>query len=158
MIGSNYNGFALFVKGSTGWEFSNQIEGFYKSVGEFEIDPTSIWVKKDNLLYQIDLTQDYRIFKDIKTYSYLANNDKGNFSVLKINNTILFKTNRFFYRYSQNSNLFFVDKNASKLYLLAFFIHSVFWQLRCAPMARLSLLINYAVGYFSVRQSQMNAV
>ena len=39
-------------------------------------------------------------FKDIKTYSYLANNDKGNFSVLKINNTILFKTNRFFYRYS----------------------------------------------------------
>lgn len=116
MIGSNYNGFALFVKGSTGWEFSNQIEGFYKSVGEFEIDPTSIWVKKDNLLYQIDLTQDYRIFKDIKTYSYLANNDKGNFSVLKINNTILFKTNRYFYRYSQNSNLFFVDKNASKLF------------------------------------------
>jgi DNA-binding CsgD family transcriptional regulator len=116
MIGSNYNGFAMFVKGANGWQFSNQIEGFYKSVGEFEIDPTTIWVKKDNLLYQIALTNDYRIFKDIKTYSYLSNNDKGNFSVQKINNSIYFKTNRFFYRYSQNSNVFYVDKNASNLF------------------------------------------
>ncbi len=116
MIGSNYNGFALFVKGSNGWQFSNQIEGFYKSVGEFEIDANNIWVKKDNLLYQIALTNDFKIFKDIKTYNYLSNDDKGNFSVQKINNSIYFKTKRFFYKYAQNSNVFYVDKNASKLF------------------------------------------
>ena len=116
MIGSNYNGFALFVKDPSGWRFSNQIEGFYKSVGEFEIDAKNIWVKKDDLLYQIAINGDYKIFKDIKTYNYLSENDKGNFSVQKINNSIYFKTNRFFYKYSQNSNLFYVDKKATDLF------------------------------------------
>lgn len=113
MIGSNYNGFALFVKNSNGWQFSHQIEGFYKSVGDFEIDSKNIWVKKDNLLYQIAINQDYKIFKDIKTYSYISNSDKGNFNVHKINNEIYFKTNLYFYKYSQNSNLFYVDNKAS---------------------------------------------
>ncbi len=116
MIGSNYNGFALFIKGPIGWQLSNQIEGFYKSVGEFEIDANNIWLKKDNLLYKIALNQGFEIFKDIKTYSYLSNNDKSNFSVQKINNSIYFKSNRSFYKYSQNSNVFYVDKIASNLF------------------------------------------
>ncbi len=116
MIGSNYNGFSLFIKGPNGWEFSHQIEGFYKSVGEFEIDSKNIWVKKDNLLYQIALSEGYENFRDIKTYRYLSEADKDDFSIQKINNTIYFKTNQYFYKYSQNSNVFYADKTATNLF------------------------------------------
>ncbi len=116
MIGSNYNGFSLFIKGENGWQFSHQIEGFYKSVGEFDIDNKSIWVKKDDLLYKIALNSGYKNFKDIKTYLNLSKNDTGVFSVQKLKNTIYFKTENYFYKYSENSNVFYIDKIATKLF------------------------------------------
>ena len=116
MIGSNYFGFSLFEKGTNGWQFVRQIEGFYKSVGDFEIDAKNIWVKKDNLLYQIVLSEGYKNFRDIKTYKNLSESDKGIVSIQHLRNTIYFKTNKHFYRYSQNSNVFYKDNVADKLF------------------------------------------
>lgn len=116
MIGSNYFGFSLFEKGTDGWQFSHKIEGFYKSVGDFEIDAKNIWVKKDNLLYQIVLNEGNINFKDVKTYQNLSESDKGIISIHNLRNTIYFKTNKHFYKYSQNSNVFYEDKLAGKLF------------------------------------------
>ena len=116
MIGSNYFGFSLFEKGTDGWQLVNQIEGFYKSVGNFEIDAKNIWVTKDNLLYQISLNKGHKYFKDIKTYRNLSESDKGIISIQKLRNTIYFKTNKHFYKYSQNNNAFYEDKKAVNLF------------------------------------------
>lgn len=116
MIGSNYFGFSLFEKGTDGWQFANQIEGFYKSVGDFEIEEKTIWVKKDNLIFKIALNDGYKNFNDIKTYKNLTKTDKEIPSIHKLRNTVYFKTNKHFYKYSQNSNVFYEDKIAENLF------------------------------------------
>lgn len=116
MIGSNYFGFSLFEKGINGWQFVHKIEGFYKSVGNFEIDAKNIWVRKDDFLYQIVLSEDYKKFKDIKTYKNLTESDKGIISIHQLRDIIYFKTNKHFYKYSQNSNVFYEDKIAGNLF------------------------------------------
>jgi len=116
MIGSNYFGFSLFEKGADGWQFVNQIEGFYKSVGDFEIEEKTIWVKKDNVIYNIALSNGYKSFKNIRTYNNLSDNDKGIATIHKIRNSIYFKTNKHFYKYSQNSNIFYEEKNGGNLF------------------------------------------
>ncbi len=116
MIGSNYFGFSLFEKGTDGWQFANQIEGFYKSVGDFEIEEKTIWVKKDNLISKIALSDGYKVFKDIKTYKNLTKTDKEIPSIHKLRNTVYFKTSKHFYKYSQNSNVFYEDKIAKNLF------------------------------------------
>ncbi|MDD1444483.1 hypothetical protein MEO93_29925, partial [Dolichospermum sp. ST_sed3] len=91
-------------------------EGFYKSVGDFEIEEKTIWVKKDNLIFKIALSGGYKVFKDIKTYKNLTKTDKEIPSIHKLRNTIYFKTNKHFYKYSQNSNVFYEDKIAENLF------------------------------------------
>ena len=116
MIGSNYFGFSLFEKGINGWQYVHQIKGFYKSVGYFEIDAKNIWVKKDDFLYQIVLSEDNKNFNSVKTYKNLTESDKGIFSIHQLRNIIYFKTNKHFYKYSQNSNVFYEDKIAGSLF------------------------------------------
>ena len=116
MIGSNYFGFSLFENGTNGWQYVCQIEGFYKSVGDFEIDAKNIWVKKDNLLYQIVLSEGFKKFRDIKTYQNLSESDTGSINIQHLRNTVYFKTNKYFYKYSQNSDLFYKDKIANSLF------------------------------------------
>jgi DNA-binding CsgD family transcriptional regulator len=116
MIGSNYFGFSLFEKGIDGWQFVTQIEGFYKSVGDFEIEEKTIWVKKDNLIFNIALSTGYKSFKKINTYHHLTETDKGIPSIHKLRNTVYFRTNKHFYKYSQNSNVFYEDKVGGGLF------------------------------------------
>ncbi|MNF33554.1 bacterial transduction protein [compost metagenome] len=116
IIGSNYNGFAVFEKGANGLEFRNQIAGFDKPSSSFEIDNSHLWLKKDDLIYQMDISGDLKKFQFIKTYSNLSNTVKGIGSIQTLNNTVYFQTNNRFYRYSQDQQVFFEDKKMSSLF------------------------------------------
>ncbi|MBF2708587.1 helix-turn-helix and ligand-binding sensor domain-containing protein [Flavobacterium soyangense] len=116
MIGSNYNGFSLFEKKPEGWRFSNQIKGFSKSVGDYEIDNENIWVKKDDVIYKIILNDDFKTFKSVETYENISASDKGIESIQRIRNNIYFQTNNHFYKYSQEKNVFYKDNIISNLF------------------------------------------
>lgn len=116
LIGSNYKGFSLFEKKQNGWEFISQIDGFSKSVGEFEIENETIWVKKDELVYQMSLADDLKKFKSIKTYPNLSKINKGIGSIQRIGNTVYFQTKNHFFKYSVNKNVFYEDQFISNLF------------------------------------------
>lgn len=125
LIGSNYNGLAVFQKTNQGWQFLNQIEGFEKSINPFEIDNNYLWFEKDGLIYQMSITDDYKKFKTIKTYRSLSNSDKGIGSIQHLNNTTYFQTNNHFYKYSNDQDLFYEDKKITKLFKDIATIHSL---------------------------------
>jgi DNA-binding CsgD family transcriptional regulator len=116
IIGSNYSGFAVFEKTSNGIEFRNQVAGFDKSSIFFELDNDFLWLKKDEYLYQMELSDDLKTFKAIKTIHDLSANNKGFGSVQKINNRIYFQTNNHFYKYSKEQDLFYEDKKMSTIF------------------------------------------
>lgn len=116
MIGSNYNGFSLFEKKSNEWQYIQQITGFNKSVGKFQIDNESIWFKKDELLFQLNITKDFKEFKSIKTYQHLPKTIKTIESIQRIKNNIYFQTDNHFYKYSKEEGTFYEDKSITNLF------------------------------------------
>ncbi|WP_338407853.1 triple tyrosine motif-containing protein [uncultured Flavobacterium sp.] len=116
LIGSNYNGFSLFEKKLNGWHFIHQINGFNKSVGHFEIDDKTIWVVKDDLIYQMTLTEDFKDFIFIEKYENVSKNFKGIGSLQLLNGTVYFQTNNHFFKYLQGEKVFFEDKKISTLF------------------------------------------
>jgi DNA-binding CsgD family transcriptional regulator len=106
IIASNYNGFSLLENRNGKWVLINKIKGFSKSVGEFELDKSNIWVKKDNELYQLKLDSTYLNFLNIKTHTELSKTDKGITSVQNIKNSIYFQHNNHFYTYSDKTKSF----------------------------------------------------
>jgi len=115
-IGANYNGFAVFEKTANGLEYRNQIAGFEKPSISFEIDQSYLWLKKDDLIYQMTISDDLKKFNSIKTYPNLTNTIKGIGSIQTLNNTVYFQTNNHFYKYSQDQDLFYEDKKMSALF------------------------------------------
>lgn len=126
IIGSNYNGFSLFEKTSNKWQFINQVKGFSKSVGDFEIDDKYIWVIKDDLLYQIELDENLQKFKSIHTHNKLSDADKGIASIQHLRGEIYFQTNNHFYKYSKDKNAFYKDIVVSNLFKKTTKITTVF--------------------------------
>lgn len=116
VIGSNYNGFALFEKTANGLAFRNQIAGFDKSSIFIQLDNDYVWLKKDELLYQMKLSDDLKKFSSIKIIKDLSTTEKGFGSIQKINNTIYFQTNNHFYKYSKEQDLFYEDKKMSSVF------------------------------------------
>ncbi len=116
VLGANYNGFAVFEKTANGLEYRNQIVGFDKPSISFEIDKSYLWLKKDNLIYQMSISDDLKKFNSIKTYSNLSSEIKGIGSVQTLNNTVYFQTNNRFYKYSRDQDLFYEDKKMSTLF------------------------------------------
>lgn len=116
VIGSNYNGFAIFEKTANGLKFKNQIAGFDKSSISIELDNDYLWLKKDEFLYQMALSDDLKKFKSIKTIQNLSATEKGFGSIQKINNSIYFQTNNHFYKYSKEQDLFYEDKKMSSVF------------------------------------------
>lgn len=116
IIGANYNGFAVFEKTANGLEYRNQISGFEKPSISFEIDKSYLWLKKDDLIYQMTISDDLKKFNLIKTYPNLSDNIKGIGSIQTINNSIYFQTSNHFYKYSQDQDLFYEDKKMSSLF------------------------------------------
>ncbi|MFI0490707.1 triple tyrosine motif-containing protein [Flavobacterium sp.] len=116
LIGSNYNGFSLFEKKQNGWQLIKQIEGFDKSSGNFEVDNENIWVKKDELIYQMSFYEDFKTFRSIKTYKNLPKTTKTIGSIQSINDNVYFQTDNHFYKYSQTEDLFYEDKFMTNLF------------------------------------------
>ena len=116
VIGSNYKGFSLLEKTNNNWQFVKHIDGFFKSVGEFEIDNSNIWVKKDELIYQMNLNDDFKKFRFIKTYKELSKLDKGITSIQKLQNTIYFQNNNHFYTFSKDTQTFEKEEKFSKIF------------------------------------------
>ena len=116
IIGSNYNGFTIFEKSANGLEYKNQIDGFDKSASTFELDENNLWLKKDDLLYQMRVSEDLKKFKSIKTHKNLSNSAQGIGSIQRIKNTVYFQTKNRFFKYSQEQGLFFEDTKISALF------------------------------------------
>lgn len=116
IIGSNYNGFAVFEKTPDGLHYKNQIAGFDKSSSTFELDINNLWLKKDELIYQMVLSADLKKFKSIKTYPKLSSSIKGIGSIQFLKNSVYFQTNNHFFKYSKEQNLFYEDKKISNLF------------------------------------------
>ena len=116
LIGSGYDGFSLFKKNNTGWQFKNKIEGYGKSVNKFEIDNQFIWFKKDEIAFQLELKEDLTGFKSIRNFNNLSVNVKGIGSIQKLKNHLSFQINNQFYSYSKEQDLFFEDKKTSVLF------------------------------------------
>jgi DNA-binding CsgD family transcriptional regulator len=116
IIGSNYKGFSLLEKTNNNWQFVKHIDGFFKSVGEFEIDNSNIWVKKDELIYQMNLNDDFKKFRFIKTYKELSKLDKGITSIQKLQNTIYFQNNNHFYTFSKDTQTFEKEEKFTKIF------------------------------------------
>lgn len=116
LIGSNYNGFSIFEKKANRWQFRNKVGGLVKSIGAFELDEKAIWIKKDNLIHQMVLTEDLKQFNSIKTYKNLTNKVKGIGSIQQLKNKIYFQTNNHFFKYSYEQELFFEDNTISNLF------------------------------------------
>lgn len=116
MIGSNYKGFSLLKKENREWKFVQHIEGFSKSVGEFEIDNKNIWVKKDELIYQMNLSSDLKKFNFIKTFEKLSKTDNGITSIQRIQNTIYFQKDSQFYTYSEKKKTFEKENKITNIF------------------------------------------
>ena len=116
LIGSGYDGFYLFEKNNSGWQYKNKIEGYGKSVIKFEIDNQFIWFKKDEIAFQLELKEDLTGFKSIRNFNNLSDNATGIGSIQKLKNHLSFQINNQFYSYSTEQDLFFEDKKTSVLF------------------------------------------
>jgi ligand-binding sensor domain-containing protein/DNA-binding CsgD family transcriptional regulator len=115
-IGSNYDGFAIFEKTPNGLTFKNQVAGFDKSSNSFELDNLYLWLKKDESIYQMVLSEDLKRFSSIKKIDRLTNTYNNIGSLQKIDGKIYFQTHNHFYKYSEEQDLFYEDKALTSLF------------------------------------------
>jgi len=115
-IGSNYDGFAVFQKTGKGLIFKNQISGFDKSSNSFELDESYLWLKKDESIYKMQLSNDLTRFTSIKKINQLSPQHKNIGSLQKIDGKIYFQTNNHFYKFSKEQDLFYEDQKLSALF------------------------------------------
>lgn len=124
-IGSNYDGFAIFQKTGNGLVFKNQIAGFDKSSNSFELDESYLWLKKDESIYKMQLSNDLTRFISIKKIDHLSPQYKNIGSLQKIDGKIYFQTNNHFYKFSKEQDLFYEDKKLSALFKNIPFINAL---------------------------------
>lgn len=116
MIASNYNGFSIFEKTKNGWAFKNYLKGFDKSINPFQIDANFVWFKKDDLVYQMKITDDFKNIELINTYQGISDKIKKISSIQYLNNSVYFLAENFFFKYSNEMGNFVEGKNLSHLF------------------------------------------
>jgi DNA-binding CsgD family transcriptional regulator len=116
IIGANYGGFTLFEKTKNGLEYKAPIDGFNKSSNFFEIDDSFLWLNKDQHLYRIKLTENYKGITSIDTIVQLIPSKNNINSLQKINGKVYFESNNHFYTYSKENNQFNEDFGLSNLF------------------------------------------
>ena len=115
IIGANYSGFDIFEKTQKGIVFKNKIQNFYESSKDFEVDDAFVWLKKDEFLYQMVLTENLDGFYVTKKIDSI--NGENNISCMhKINGTLYFIANNHFFSYSKDRGVFEENINLSKLF------------------------------------------
>lgn len=116
IIGSNYGGFALFEITDKGLVYRSKIVGFDKSTNSFELDKSYLWLNRDNILYQMKISDDFKNFISIKKITNLQPDAYGINSLQKINDKVYFQNNNQFYFYSKEENTFYEESYLSKLF------------------------------------------
>ncbi|OMQ11020.1 triple tyrosine motif-containing protein [[Flexibacter] sp. ATCC 35103] len=118
IIGESYNGFTIFKKSASGFEYSHQVSGFDETTNTFsiELDENYLWLKKDPFLYQMTLSEDLKKFVYIKKHKDITALHPGIGSLQKINNKVYFQTKNHFYRFSKEQGTFFEDKKITALF------------------------------------------
>lgn len=118
IIGESYNGFSIFKKSATGYEYSHQVAGFDESTNTFsiELDEDYLWLKKEPFIYQMRLSGDLKKFDFIKKHKDISTTYSGIGSLQNINDKIYFQTKNHFFRYSKEQGTFFEDKKITALF------------------------------------------
>lgn len=116
MMGANYSGFGIFEKTADGWKLRNQVAGFDKSTGVFEVDNRFVWFQKDGQLFQMQLSEDLNRFRTIKVYQSLSSKYKGIGGVQLIGGKLYFQVENHFYTYSRTKDAFIQDRYYTGLF------------------------------------------
>ncbi|WP_281637247.1 helix-turn-helix and ligand-binding sensor domain-containing protein [Flavobacterium marginilacus] len=118
ILGENYNGFSIFKKKNNKFEFENSVAGFDEAANMLEtyLDVDFLWVKKNSVLYQMELSDDLKKFKKITIHQKISEKYNGIESIQKLNGKIYFQTKNHFFRYSKEQEIFFEDKKISSLF------------------------------------------
>jgi DNA-binding CsgD family transcriptional regulator/ligand-binding sensor domain-containing protein len=118
IIGESYNGFTIFKKSASGFEYSHQVAGFDETTNTFsiELDENYLWLKKDPFLYQMTLSEDLKKFVSIKKHKNISSIYPGIGSLQNINNKVYFQTKNHFYRFSREQGTFFEDLKITALF------------------------------------------
>ncbi|WP_290846912.1 triple tyrosine motif-containing protein [Flavobacterium sp.] len=115
-IGSNYQGFSIFKKTGNNWTFVNYVDGLNKSANTFEVDGNTVWLKKDNFVYRMKLSRDYKKFSSVKVYDGLEDGKKGIGSMQRLNGTIYFQTGNKFYTYALDVDGFIPNEKYTQIF------------------------------------------
>tara|TARA_R110000868_G_scaffold254_4_gene2290 strand:+ start:3013 stop:5892 length:2880 start_codon:yes stop_codon:yes gene_type:complete len=116
VIGSNYAGFALFEITKKGLEYISQIEGIDKSSNFFEVDSSYLWLKRDENLYRMTLSDDFKRIMATKVIIELLPSKDHFQSIQKINDKIYFQSKNKFYTYLKEQDVFYEDEKLSNLF------------------------------------------
>jgi DNA-binding CsgD family transcriptional regulator/ligand-binding sensor domain-containing protein len=115
-IGANYNGFSIFKKNGKTWKFENSVYGLNKSANSFEVEGNEVWLKKDNQLYRLKLSNDLKKFSSVKVYEALSLQTKGIASIQWLNGKIYFQQANKFFTYAEDQDGFIADKQFTYLF------------------------------------------
>lgn len=114
LIGSYYNGFTIFENNGSGWEWKNYVEGQNNSASTFEVEDRNVWLKKDEFLYKMKISDDLKKFVSIKDYKDISATEKGIASIQKLDGKVYFQSNNHFYNYVKNEDVFVEDIKMSE--------------------------------------------
>ncbi|MEC7265268.1 MAG: triple tyrosine motif-containing protein, partial [Bacteroidota bacterium] len=115
-VGSNYGGFTIFENTPSGLAFKKRVQGFYNSSKDFDLDSGYLWMLRDQLLYQLEFSNDLGEFSVKNKFATLEDDGNGVNTLQKINNTLYFIANNHFYTYSKNFDSFREEIGFSELF------------------------------------------
>jgi DNA-binding CsgD family transcriptional regulator len=162
IIGSNYNGFALFDSSEKGLRYLCKLEGFNKSSNFFEIENNHLWVLKDGIVYKLRLNEDQTKIVLVHQFKELSQKNRTITSMQHYDKNIYFQSNNHFYRFSYDQNNFFEDKKMSNLFRdipdIDFFSEDVEGNIWYVYNESLGVLLKKKDGKFQNNLNQFSAL
>ena len=118
IIGESYNGFSIFKRSASGYDYSHSVQGFDETTNTFsiELDENYLWLKKNPYLYQMTLSEDLKKFDAIQKHKNISSAYPGISSLQTINRKVYFQSQNHFFRFSEEQDAFFEDKKISRLF------------------------------------------